>query len=85
MVDEALRSYPIGEAIEGNPTMDVRRVSVREAHRRMSHEPGLLLVCAYDTEERFREMELEGALSWPAFQARLSSLPKEQEIVLYCA
>jgi len=65
--------------------MDVRRISVREAHRKMRHGSGLLLVCAYDTDERFREMELEGAVSWPAFQTRLPSLPKEQEIVFYCA
>jgi len=65
--------------------MDVHRISVREVHRKMLHRSGLLLVCAYDTEERFREMELDGAVSWPAFQTRLPSLPKEQEIVFYCA
>ena len=63
--------------------MDVHRSSVREVHRKMRHGSGLLLVCAYDTDERFREMELEGAVSWPAFQTRLPSL--EQEIVFYCA
>ena len=65
--------------------MDVRRVSVKEVHRKMLPKAGLLLVCAYDTEERFREMELEGAISWPEFQKRLPSLAKDQEIVFYCA
>jgi hypothetical protein len=65
--------------------MDVARVSAKEVRRKMVRGAGLLLVCAYDTEEGFREMELEGALSWPAFQSRLPSVSKDQEIVLYCA
>ncbi len=65
--------------------MDVRRISVKEVHRRMRNHADLLLVCAYDTPERFREMELEGAISWPEFQKRLPSLPKDQGIVFYCA
>lgn len=51
----------------------------------MTGGTNVLLVCAYDTEDRFREMELDGAISWPAFQSRLPSLPKNQEIVFYCA
>jgi hypothetical protein len=65
--------------------MDVRRISVKEVHRKMLHQAGLLLVCAYDAEDRFREMELEGAISWPECEKRLPSLAKEQEIVFYCA
>jgi hypothetical protein len=65
--------------------MNVRRISVKDAHRKMLRQAGFLLVCAYDTEERFREMELEGAISWPEFQKRLPSLAREQEIVFYCA
>ena len=59
--------------------MDIPRISAKEARRR-----NLLLVCAYDTDERFREMELEGAISWPGLQTRLPSLAKDQEIVFYC-
>ncbi len=44
-----------------------------------------LLVCAYDNEEQFRSLHLEGAISLSEFRAKLSSLPKDQEIVLYCA
>ena len=43
----------------------------------------LLLVCAYEDEARFRTMQLEGAISLSEFRSRLSSLPKEQEIVFY--
>lgn len=65
--------------------MDALRITAKDVRRAMSGGTNLLLVCAYDTEDRFREMELEGALSWPAFQSRLSSIPKDQEIVFYCA
>lgn len=64
--------------------MDIPRINAKDVHRRMSDGSTLLLVCAYDTEDRFREMELEGAISWPALTAMLPSIPKDQEIVFYC-
>ena len=45
----------------------------------------LLLVCAYDDEEKFRKMHLEGALSLSEFKAKLPSIQKSEEIVFYCA
>ncbi len=44
-----------------------------------------LFVCAYDSDEKFRKMHLEGAISLSEFKARLASLPKNQDIVFYCA
>ncbi len=44
-----------------------------------------MLVCAYDSEEQFRSLQLQGAISLSEFRAKLSSLPKDQEIVFYCA
>ena len=44
-----------------------------------------LLVCAYDNEEKFKALHLEGALSLSEFKARLDALPKGQEIIFYCA
>jgi hypothetical protein len=35
-----------------------------------------LLVCAYDSEERFRQNHLEGAISLAAFKSRLHTIPK---------
>ena len=65
--------------------MDARRIRVKHLHRQMTRGSPILLVCGYDGEDRFREMELEGAISWNAFQSRLPSLSLDQEIVLYCA
>lgn len=65
--------------------MDILRVTPKEVRRKQSSGPELLLVCAYDTEERFREMELEGAISWPSLKAKLPSVAKDREVVFYCA
>ncbi|HVR84854.1 MAG TPA: universal stress protein [Planctomycetota bacterium] len=51
----------------------------------MSNGGGPLLVCAYDTDSRFREVELVGATSWVTLQPRLSGVPKDREIIFYCA
>ena len=44
-----------------------------------------LLVCAYDSDEQFKGLRLEGAISLSEFRAKLSSLSKDQNIVFYCA
>ncbi len=44
-----------------------------------------LLVCAYDDDAKFKRMPLEGAISFNEFKSRLPSIPKDQEIVFYCA
>jgi hypothetical protein len=60
----------------------VERISPEEAHRGL--ESGrLLLVCAYEDESRFRQMQLEGAISLRGFQTKLPALGKDQEIVFY--
>ena len=43
-----------------------------------------LLVCAYDDEEKFKEMHLEKALSLRQLHEIQPSLPREKEIVFYC-
>lgn len=44
-----------------------------------------ILVCAYDDEEKFKNLHLEGAISLTDFKSRLSSIEKDQEIIFYCA
>ena len=44
-----------------------------------------LLVCAYDDEVRFAKFHLEGAIPLKELEARLPKLPKDQEIIFYCA
>ncbi|MBI2877157.1 MAG: ArsR family transcriptional regulator [Candidatus Tectomicrobia bacterium] len=44
-----------------------------------------LLVCAYEDEEKFKRSQLQGAISLNELRSRLASLPKDTEIVFYCA
>jgi len=60
---------------------DVRRIPPDEARRRA--ENGALLVCAYDDEDKCRDMLLDGAITL----GRLRELEpaKGREIIFYCA
>lgn len=42
-----------------------------------------LLVCAYEDEAVFRQLQIQWAISLTQFKSRLSSLPRDQEIVFY--
>ena len=62
---------------------EVRRVAPEETNRRL--EAGTaLLVCAYEADEKFSQVQLEGAISWNQFQERLPEISLNQEIILYC-
>ncbi len=60
------------------------RITAEEARSKME-QSGALLVCAYDDEEKCRRMKLKGAISLNELKSKLPALPKEQEIVFYCA
>ena len=59
---------------------DIERISVQQAHAKANQA---LLVCAYDDEAKYRMFNLEGSISLAAFQSRVASLPKSQEIIFY--
>ena len=63
---------------------EVSRISVQEARQEVSSGQALL-VCAYEQEEKCNQVALEGSLSLSQFQQRLPSLPKEQELIFFCA
>ena len=60
------------------------RVTPEEARRKVS-SGAALLICAYDDDEKFKHLHLEGAMSFKAFRSNLSRLSKDQEIIFYCA
>jgi hypothetical protein len=62
----------------------VIRITPEETYKKLQAGKALL-VCAYDSEDRFRSMQLAGAISFPEFKAKLPALPQDQEIVFYCA
>lgn len=63
---------------------ETERISPEEVNKKLK-AGSALLVCAYDDEEKFRTLHLEGALSFNQFKSKLPSLSKDQEIVFYCA
>ncbi len=62
-----------------------RRIGPRQAHERLEADPAALLVCAYDDVEKFEKYHLHGAISLDEFRARADSLPRNREIIFYCA
>ncbi len=63
---------------------DVERISVQDARSRVQSGEALL-VCAYDNEEKFGSLHLEGALAFSDFRSKADSLQKAREIIFYCA
>jgi hypothetical protein len=59
------------------------RVTVKEVYDRLKSGK-VLLVCAYEDEERFKKLQLQGAISFNTFKSKLPWLSKDQEIVFYC-
>ena len=59
------------------------RITPKEVYQKLKSGT-TLLVCAYDDEDSFKQMQLEGAISFNKFTSRLPSLSKDQEVVFYC-
>ena len=60
------------------------RIEPREARKKVESGEALL-VCAYDDEQKCRQMHLEGAIHLQELEEKLPGIPKEQEIIFYCA
>jgi hypothetical protein len=58
------------------------RITAEEVYNKLKSGKALL-VCAYDDEEKFKKLRLEGAISLNEFKSRLPSLARDQEIVFY--
>lgn len=63
---------------------EVSRITPEETFQKLQAGKALL-VCAYESEEQFKNLQLEGAISFPELRAKLPTLSKDQEIILYCA
>jgi rhodanese-related sulfurtransferase len=62
-----------------------RTIIAQQAHDLMGKDPSVLLVCAYEKDEEFRQNDLEGAISLNEFRKRRDSLPKDETVIFYCA
>ena len=63
---------------------EITRTTIAEARRKVE-EGKAVFVCAYESEDVCRGMMLEGGISLAEFRERVPSLPKEQEMIFYCA
>jgi hypothetical protein len=59
------------------------RIPAAEARREVA--AGALLVCAYDDEEKCRQNRLEGSITLAELEKRADSVPKDRELIFYCA
>jgi hypothetical protein len=60
------------------------RIDVEEARRKVSAGDAFL-VCAYEDETKCDRIRLEGAVAVKQFETRAAGLPKDREIIFYCA
>jgi hypothetical protein len=63
---------------------EVARLSPEETRRRVDSGKALL-ICGYESDEKCQSMHLQGAETLSQFRARLPDIPKEQEVIFYCA
>ena len=63
---------------------DVERIPAEEARQRVRSGQALL-ICAYEDEAKCNPIRLEGSITLGEFQARASALPRDKELMFYCA
>ena len=63
---------------------DVERIDVSMA-REKTVGGKALLVCGYDDDAKCRKGRLEGSIPLARLESITASLPKNQEIIFYCA
>lgn len=63
----------------------VERISPQQARRLLNADSSSMLVCAYDSQEKFEQHHLEGAIPLATLAAQVGSIPKDRAIVFYCA
>lgn len=63
---------------------DVIRIPPAEARNKVQRE-GALLVCAYDSDDKFAKLALDGAIPRSRFTAQIKQVPKDKQLIFYCA
>jgi hypothetical protein len=61
---------------------EIIRISPHEAWGKVQKGQALL-VCAYDSEEKYDRLRLEGSMSLHRFRSITDSLTHDQEIIFY--
>jgi hypothetical protein len=61
----------------------IDRIAPQQAKREMAS--GALFVCAYDDDEKCRQYHLEGSVPFSQIKRMENTIPKDREIIFYCA
>jgi hypothetical protein len=60
-----------------------KRVSAEDVRSKLQSGGNALLVCAYESDVKFRQAALDGAISFSEFERRKSSLSRDSQIFFY--
>jgi len=60
-----------------------KRVSAQEVRSKLQSGGQIMLVCAYESDTKFRQAALDGAIAFSEFERRKASLPRDIELVFY--
>ncbi len=60
------------------------RVNADDAYNTVT-SGSALLVCAYDSDEKYETYKLAGSIPFSKLKGMLNDIPKVQEIIFYCA
>ena len=63
---------------------DIDRIDVSTA-RKDTTEGNALLVCGYEDDAKCRKSRLGGSIPFARFSSMAGTLPKNKEIIFYCA
>ena len=64
--------------------MEPERISAPIVREKVMNDSAML-VCAYDDDDKFKAVHLDGAISLSDFNSKSESLGKDNEIFFYCA
>jgi len=64
--------------------MSTDRIDVADAYPRVTSGQALL-VCAYEDEQKCRQLNLQGSISLARFESMAPTLTKDRELIFYCA
>lgn len=62
----------------------VTRIAAEDARQKVQAGEALL-VCAYDSDDKFNQMPLEGGVSLSDFREHYQTGSRDREIIFYCA
>ena len=60
-----------------------KRVTAQEVRSKLQSGGKILLVCAYESDLKFQQTALEGAISFREFERRKALVPLDIELVFY--